>query len=95
MAQRGIHTYTVQEALNIELGQGGTEYIATGGSSSAGSYIVKIQSTHDNTTITATGVDAKFSDLTAVALPKGATIVGAYSSVTVGGTSGGAIVYKG
>jgi len=91
---RGLQTYTVQEALNVELGQGGTEYVATGSTVNTDCY-VKILSLHAATTVTATGLSSKWADLTTVALEKGATITGSYSSVTIGGGSASALVYKG
>jgi len=91
---RGLHTYTVQEALNVELGQGGTEYVATGGTVTGDCY-VKILSLHAATTVTATGLSSKWANLSSVLLSRGATITGAYTTVTIGGADASALVYKG
>jgi diaminopimelate epimerase len=94
MAYKGIHNFTVQEALNIELGQGGTELCATGATCDTATYI-KIQSLHTATTVTATGSTTQWSDLSAVPLEAGEYITGSYSSVTIGGGSASALLYKG
>ena len=87
----GLHKYTVQEAENSKIGQGGyvhgaasavagTEYVAITALSAA-----QIDKTSDDTTL--------FPDLTNVTIPVGTTIYGRWTSVTL--DSGTIIVYKG
>ena len=92
----GLHKYTVQEAENAKIGQGGyvhgaasavagTEYVAITALSAA-----QIDTTSDDTTL--------FPDLTNVTIPVGTTIYGAWERVSIkrsGSSDTSAIVYKG
>ena len=95
----GLHKYTVQEARNVQLGQAGYKAVATGahtGTAVDGVEYVAITSLHDDTAVTTTSFDSTlYPTITGLVVPKGITIYGRWSKVTIAGTSGYAIVYKG
>ena len=94
--------YSVAQANNLQLGQGGWD-IVSGAAISAHTYIaitvlVGTEVIADNTasgTVTAVSVDPVLGDsLSTVEVPVGCTIYGRWSSVTIG-SSDTAIVYRG
>ncbi len=94
--------YTVAEANNLQLGQGGWD-IVTNATVNADTYIaitilVGTEVISGNTasgTVSATSVDTSLGDtLTTVEVPEGCTIYGRWSSVTIGANDT-AIVYRG
>tara|TARA_R110002153_G_scaffold147782_1_gene299071 strand:- start:405 stop:695 length:291 start_codon:yes stop_codon:yes gene_type:complete len=94
--------YTVAEAVNHQLGQGGYD-IVTNATVNSDTYIaitilVGTEVIEDNTasgTVTATVVDASIGDsLSTLEVPVGCTIYGRWSSVTLGANDT-AIVYRG
>jgi|TARA_Y100001938_G_C8074222_1_gene424989 hypothetical protein len=94
--------YTVAEANNLQLGQGGWD-IVTNATVNSHTYIaitilVGTEVIADNTasgTVSATSVDTSLGDtLTTVEVPEGCTIYGRWSSVTIGANDT-AIVYRG
>ena len=97
----GIHTYTVSEAQNLQLGHGGYD-IVTNATVNSDTYIaitILTGSTDDgkNSTgsVTATSVDTGIWDsLSTLAVPTGTTIHGRWSSVTIA-SGDTAIVYRG
>ena len=100
----GIHTYSVSEAQNLQLGHGGYDYAAGSGADvtlNSDTYIAITGLTataadgSGGTVVTATSVDTGIWDtLTTVTIPQGVTIYGRWSSVVV--TDGDiAIVYRG
>ena len=100
----GVHTYTVSEAQNLQLGHGGYDYAApTSGTATLNSdtYIAITGLTPTaadgtgGTVVTATSVDTGIWDtLTSVTIPQGVTIHGRWSSVVVA-QDDIAIVYRG
>ena len=94
--------YTVAEAVNHQLGQGGYDIVtnATGNSDTyiAITILVGTEVIEDNTasgTVTATVVDTSIGDsLSSLEVPVGCTIYGRWSSVTIG-SNDTAIVYRG
>ena len=94
--------YTVAEAVNHQLGQGGYD-IVTNATVNSDIYIaitilVGTEVIEDNTasgTVTATVVDTSIGDsLSSLEVPVGCTIYGRWSSVTIG-SNDTAIVYRG
>jgi hypothetical protein len=94
--------YTVAEAVNHQLGQGGYD-IVTNATVNSDIYIaitilVGTEVIEDNTasgTVTATVVDTSIGDsLSTLEVPVGCTIYGRWSSVTLGANDT-AIVYRG
>jgi|TARA_R110000824_G_scaffold135052_2_gene298065 hypothetical protein len=94
--------YTVAEAVNHQLGQGGYD-IVTNATVNSDTYIaitilVGTEVIADNTasgTVTATAVDTSIGDsLSTLEVPVGCTIYGRWSSVTLGANDT-AIVYRG
>ena len=94
--------YTVAEAVNYQLGQGGYD-IVTNATVNSDTYIaitilVGTEVIADNTasgTVTATAVDTSVGDsLSSLEVPEGCTIYGRWSSVTIGANDT-AIVYRG
>ena len=94
--------YTVAEAVNYQLGQGGYD-IVTNATVNADTYIaitilVGTEVISGNTasgTVTATVVDTSIGDsLSTLEVPVGCTIYGRWSSVTLG-SNDTAIVYRG
>jgi hypothetical protein len=94
--------YTVAEAVNYQLGQGGYD-IVTNATVNSDTYIaitilVGTEVIADNTasgTVTATVVDTSIGDsLSSLEVPVGCTIYGRWSSVTIGANDT-AIVYRG
>ena len=94
--------YTVAEAVNHQLGQGGYD-IVTNATVNSDTYIaitilVGTEVISGNTasgTVTATVVDTSIGDsLSTLEVPVGCTIYGRWSSVTLG-TNDTAIVYRG
>jgi len=94
--------YTVAEANNLQLGQGGWD-IVTNGTVNADTYIaitilVGTEVISGNTasgTVTATSVDTDLGDsLSSLEVPEGCTIYGRWSAVTIGANDT-AIVYRG
>jgi hypothetical protein len=94
--------YTVAEANNLQLGQGGWD-IVTNATVNADTYIAitilvgteVISGNTSSGTVSATSVDTSLGDtLTTVEVPEGCTIYGRWSSVTIGANDT-AIVYRG
>ena len=94
--------YTVAEAVNYQLGQGGYD-IVTNATVNSDTYIaitilVGTEVISGNTasgTVTATVVDTSIGDsLSSLEVPVGCTIYGRWSSVTIGANDT-AIVYRG
>lgn len=82
----------------MSFGQHGGVYAATDVSSGvvtipAGKVVVAVTSLHDNTEFT--NADAGFPQINNIAIAKGITVYGRWSSLTIDGTSGAAIVYFG
>ena len=93
-----LHKYTLQEGLNLELGQGGYDYVAPSGDSetiSDHTYIAITALTASGGTVTViTSSDTDIWDTTAVNLPVGVTIYGRWDSVIIA-DGDIAIVYRG
>ena len=94
--------YTVAEANNLKLGQGGWD-IVTDATVNSHTYIaitvlVGTEVIADNTssgTVSATSVDTDLGDsLSSLEVPVGCTIYGRWSAVTIG-SNDTAIVYRG
>ena len=94
--------YTVAEANNLQLGQGGWD-IVTDATVNSHTYIaitvlVGTEVIADNTssgTVSATSVDTDLGDsLSSLEVPEGCTIYGRWSAVTIG-SNDTAIVYRG
>ena len=94
--------YTVAEAVNHQLGQGGYD-IVTNATVNSDTYIaitilVGTEVISGNTasgTVTATSVDTELGDsLSSLEVPEGCTIYGRWSAVTIGANDT-AIVYRG
>ena len=94
--------YTVAEANNLKLGQGGWD-IVTEATVNSHTYIaitvlVGTEVIADNTssgTVSATSVDTDLGDsLSSLEVPEGCTIYGRWSAVTIG-SNDTAIVYRG
>lgn len=80
----------------MSFGQHGGAYISQAGTATntpTNQVIVAVMSLHDNTEFTS--ADTGFPQINDVAIPKGITIYGRWTSVTVDGTNGAAIVYYG
>lgn len=78
----------------MSFGQHGGAYVATGSSNTpTNQVIVAVTSLHDNTTFT--NPAAAFPQINGVAIPKGVTVYGRWTTVSVTGTDGAAIVYYG
>ena len=94
-----LRTFTVQEANNAKAGQAGYKIVATGsntGTAAVGVEYTSITSLHDDTTITTTSNDTDgFPNWAGQVVPKGITVYGRWNLVTIGGTAGLAIVYRG
>ena len=94
--------YTVAEAVNHQLGQGGYDIVTNATVNSdiyvAITILVGTEVIEDNTasgTVTATVVDTSIGDsLSSLEVPVGCTIYGRWSSVTIGANDT-AIVYRG
>ena len=82
----------------MSFGQHGGAYAATDVSSGAvtipaGKVVVAVTSLNDATEFTS--ADTGFPQINNIAIPKGITVYGRWSSVTIDGTGGAAIVYFG
>jgi|TARA_R100000656_G_scaffold23821_2_gene21096 hypothetical protein len=94
--------YSVAEANNLQIGQGGYDIVSNATVSShtyiAITMLVGTEVIGDNTasgTVTATVVDSSIGDdLSSLEVPEGCTIYGRWSSVTIGANDT-AIVYRG
>jgi len=94
--------YSVAEANNLQIGQGGYDIVSNATVSShtyiAITMLVGTEVIGDNTasgTVTATVVDSSIGDdLSSLEVPEGCTIYGRRSSVTIGANDT-AIVYRG
>ena len=94
--------YTVAEAVNHQLGQGGYDIVSNATVRShtyiAITMLVGTEVIGDNTasgTVTATVVDSSIGDdISSLEVPEGCTIYGRWSSVTIGANDT-AIVYRG
>ena len=91
---KSMHKLSVQEAGNIGLGQAGSTYMDDGDSSTASTTYNAITMINDTTfsTLTDAGRDGGTA-LTGVAIPKGITIFGEFTAITV--NTGKCIAYKG
>jgi|TARA_B100001971_G_C17743297_1_gene311737 hypothetical protein len=94
--------YSVAEANNLQIGQGGYDIVSNATVSShtyiAITMLVGTEVIGDNTasgTVTATVVDSSIGDdISSLEVPEGCTIYGRWSSVTIGANDT-AIVYRG
>ena len=97
MAQ-GIHKYTVQEAENIRIGQGGYDIVAAATvnqTTNPNTEWVAIQLIVGTTLTTATSVDASiWDDISGLEVPAGTTIYGRWNVITIG-SGDTAICYRG
>lgn len=77
----------------VNLGQYGGKYAATGTAITpdTGYVVVAVTSLHDDTTVG--NADTGFPQMGSVAVPKGVTLYGRWSSMTIGGTAGAAVAY--
>ena len=85
---KGISKYSVKEAKNIKLGQGGYDYIGAASTinqtTNPGVVWVAITALTSSFTVSATSVDTDVWDsLSSVTILAGQTIYGRYSTVTV------------
>ena len=87
----GLHKYTVQEAGNLGLGQAGSTYMVDSDSSTAKYGAITMIA--DTTFSTLTDANRDGTALTGVAIPKGITIFGRFTAITV--STGKCIAYKG
>jgi hypothetical protein len=90
---KSMHKLSVQEAGNIGLGQAGSTYMDDGDSSTASTTYNAITMINDTTFSTLTDAGRDGSTLTSVAIPKGITIFGEFTAITV--STGKCIAYKG
>tara|TARA_R100001244_G_scaffold116159_1_gene86175 strand:- start:393 stop:698 length:306 start_codon:yes stop_codon:yes gene_type:complete len=98
----GLLKYAAGEALNLQLGQAGYDFVSNATVNSdiyvAITVLVGSEVIADNTasgTVTAVSVDTDMWDsLSTVEVPEGTTIYGRWSSVTIG-SGDTAIVYRG
>jgi hypothetical protein len=90
---KSMHKLSVQEAGNIGLGQAGSTYMDDGDNSTASTTYNAITMISDTyfTTLTDAGRDG--TTLTGVTIPKGVTIFGEFTAITV--DAGKCIAYKG
>jgi len=87
----GIQNYSVKEALNVKLGQGGSTLI-TDTSAHTGTYVAI--TFLEATTFTAlTDANRDGNTIGSQTFPVGATIYGTFTSITL--ASGACIAYKG
>ena len=96
---KGISKYSVKEAKNIKLGQGGYDYIAAASTinqtTNPGVVWVAITALTSSFTVSATSVDTDVWDtLTAATVPQGTTIYGRWSVITTGADDT-AVAYRG
>lgn len=77
----------------MAFGQHGGAYATGSVTIPAGKVVVAVTSLHDNTEFTS--ADTGFPQINNIAIPKGLTIYGRWSSLTIDGSSGAAIVYFG
>ena len=94
----GMHKYSVQEAQNVKLGQGGNDYVTNATvnqTTNPNTQWVAIQALSVAAVVSATSVDTNIWDsLSSVTIPVGTTVYGRWNVVTV--ASGDfAIVYRG
>lgn len=79
----------------VNLGQYGGFYASTAGTAAvtvpAGYVIVAVTSLNDNTQVG--NADTGFPQMGTVAIPKGATLYGRWSAMTIAGTGGAAVAY--
>ena len=82
------------DANLASFGQFGYTLLGTGESSIAGKTVVAIQSLDDTTTVSTSTTDTSlWPNFSADIISTGVTIFGNWSSVTIGGATGRAIVY--
>ena len=94
----GVHKYSEQEALNVQLGQGGSDYVTNATvnqTTNPNTDWIAIQALSVAAVVSATSIDPNIWDtLSSVTIPVGTTIYGRWSVVTV--ASGDfAIAYRG
>ena len=95
---KGLHQYSVQEAQNAKLGQGGADYVASATvnqTTNPGTTWVAITTLTDPTVVSATSVNTDIWDnLSSVSVPVSTTIYGRWSIVTIG-SGDVAVAYRG
>jgi hypothetical protein len=94
----GLHKYTVQEAENAKLGQGGYDIVTAATvnqTTNPNTEWVAITLLVNSTITTATSVDTDiWDDISGLEVPAGTTIYGRWNVITIG-TGDTAICYRG
>jgi hypothetical protein len=97
---KGLHELTVQEAENVQLGQGGYKYIDQAGTDNTGTaaagveYVAVTVIEAGNIATESNNTDL-WPDATFASIPAGTTIYGRFNKVTVSGSNATAICYRG
>tara|TARA_R110002020_G_scaffold201400_1_gene404016 strand:- start:152 stop:451 length:300 start_codon:yes stop_codon:yes gene_type:complete len=96
----GIHAFTVQEGVNVQLGQGGYIHIDQAGTDNTGTAADGVEyvaiTVLEAATVTTVSNDPDvYPDLAAIPVPAGTTIYGRWNKVTVATTNGTALCYRG
>ena len=96
----GIHALTVQEGINVQLGQGGYKYIDQAGTANTGTAAdgveyVAVTVLEAGTITTASNDTSIYPTLTAIPVPAGTTIYGRWNKITAVGSNVTAICYRG
>jgi hypothetical protein len=106
--KNGVHGYTVQEGVNLQLGQAGYKYIDAAGTTNTGTaadgveYVaVTVIEDHKSSDVSTANIATvsnypnDFPDTTFVGVPGGTTLYGRWNKVTISGSNCTAIVYRG
>ena len=96
----GIHAFTVQEGVNVQLGQGGYKHIDQAGTDNTGTATTGVEyvaiTVLEAGTITTVSNDTSlYPNLSAVPVPAGTTIYGRWNLVTISTSNATAICYRG
>lgn len=90
---KSINKFSVKEAGNVGLGQCGSTYLTNSTSSTANTIYNAITMIADTSFTALTDANRDGATLTGVTIPKGLTIFGEFTAITV--SSGKCIAYKG
>tara|TARA_R100000655_G_scaffold13520_2_gene30536 strand:+ start:17560 stop:17880 length:321 start_codon:yes stop_codon:yes gene_type:complete len=103
----GLHAFTVQEAQNAKLGQGGYMYLDQTGGSGGGSgtdntgtaangvEYVAVQVLEAATVSTVSNDTTTYPNLATITVPAGTTIYGRWNKVTIATSNATALCYRG
>ena len=96
----GIHAFTVQEGINVQLGQGGYKHIDQAGTDNTGAAAAGVEyvaiTVLEAATISTESNDSDiYPDLSTITVPAGTTIYGRWNKVTIATANASAICYRG